>query len=255
MPTDVTDTQQVNQLVATAIERFGRIDVWVGGAATYAFGSVLDTPEEIVQRLLDVNVMGQVRGVRAVLPHLLRRRSGEIIVIASLFSKLSSPYSSAYIASKHALSGFADSLRQELMGTGVRVSVIMPSTIDTPIYQHAANYTGRRVALIFPVADAGRVARAIVRRATVPRRTTTVGVLQTSMIPMRAIAHGLYDGLITLLARNVALQDEPVAPHPGTLFDPDPSSNAISGGWLRSGRHESWQPGRDLGAASAAAAR
>lgn len=237
VPTDMSRTEQVEALVVEALRRFRRIDVWVGAASVYGFGGVLDMPEDDFARILDVNVMGQVRGVRAVLPHLLARRAGTIVLVGSVFAKLSAPYVSAYVSSKHALSGFTDSLRQELRGSGVRVAFVMPTTIDTPIHQHAANYTGRRVRPLFPVVSAQRVARTIVARALRPRRSSTVGVVQSSMIPVRALAHGLYDAIITTLVQRVGLRDEPQSPHPGTLYEPDPASNAVSGGWSRSGRH------------------
>lgn len=237
VPTDMTQTAQVEALVVEALRRFRRIDVWVGGASVYGFGGVLDMPEADFARILDVNVMGQIRGVRAVLPHFLTHGAGTVVLVGSVFSKLSAPYVSAYVSSKHALAGFTDSLRQELRGTGIRVAFILPTTIDTPIHQHAANYTGRRVQPIFPVVSARRVARTIVARAHRPRRSSAVGVLQSSMIPVRALAHGLYDAVITTLSHRVALRDEPLPPHPGTLYEPDPASNAVSGGWLRSGAH------------------
>lgn len=239
VPTDIGSTAQVDLLVETAVRQFGRIDVWVGAASVYGFGSVLQFPEDHFQRMLDINVLGQVRGVRSVLPQLLAQGDGVIVLVGSVFSKLSAPYVSAYVASKHAVSGFADSLRQELRGTGVRVAVVFPTTIDTPIHQHGANFTGHRVRPLFPVVSARRVATAIARAARRPKRSTTVGVVQASMIPVRALAHGLYDGIISLMVHRVGLRDEPQAPHSGTLWEPDPTSNAVSGGWLRSGRHVS----------------
>ncbi len=239
---DVAQTVQVESVVSTALERFGRIDVWVGGASVYGFGGVLEMPEEHVRRILDINVLGQVRGVRAVLPGMLVNRSGVIVLVASVFSKLSAPYLSAYIASKHALSGFADSLRQELRGTGVRVAVVFPATIDTPIHQHAANFTGHQVRPPFPVASPRRVAAAIVRRSRHPRRSTTVGMVQGSMIPVRALAHGFYDAIITVMVRRWALREEPAGETTGNLYEPQPERNAVSGGWTRAGVHESDTP-------------
>jgi short-subunit dehydrogenase len=235
---DVAQAEQLDAVVAAATERFGHIDVWVGGASVYAFGSALDLPLEHFRRILDVNVLGQVHGVRAVLPGMLARNAGVIVLIGSVFSKLSAPYLSAYVASKHAVSGFADSLRQELRGTGVRVAVVFPATIDTPIHQHAANFTGRKARPPFPVASPRRVAAAIVRRAHRPRRSTTVGLVQGSMIPVRALAHGVYDAIITVFVRKWALRDDPAPHSSGNLFEPQPELNAVSGEWNRMGLQE-----------------
>jgi short-subunit dehydrogenase len=239
VPADVSDTAEVESIVSASTARFGRIDVWVGGASVYGFGGVLELPEDEFRRILDINVLGQVRGVRAVLPGMLANRSGIIVLLGSVYSKLSAPYVSAYVASKHAVSGFADSLRQELRGTGVRVVVIFPTTIDTPIHQQAANHTGHMVRPLFPVVSARRVAAAIVRRSHRPRRSATIGLVQGSMIPVRALAHGLYDAIITVLVKRVALRDESQAATAGNLYEPRPELEAVSGGWLRSGLHES----------------
>ena len=112
---------------------------------------------------------------------------------------------------------------------------VFPSTIDTPIYQHAANFTGRRTRPLFPIANVRRVASAIVRRARHPRRSTTVGIVQGSMIPVRALAGGIYDAIITVMMRKVGLRDEPAPHSSGNLFEPQPELNAVSGGWGRMG--------------------
>src|SRR5690606_38282958 len=133
----------------------------------------------------DTNVHGTIDGIRAALPG-LRARRGVAVIVGSVFSVLASPAVWAYVASKHAVAGFAASVRQELRRgpRPVDVAMVWPATIDTPIYQHAANRTGRSIHPIPPVVDPDRVARAILRAAERPRRRRIVGVVQGAFVPL-----------------------------------------------------------------------
>ncbi|MEO5920795.1 MAG: SDR family NAD(P)-dependent oxidoreductase [Pseudolysinimonas sp.] len=229
--TDVTPEAQLASLVDATVERFGRIDVWVGVAGVFGWGTVDTMPAQAFDRIIEVNLLGQVRGVRAVLPQLTEQRSGTIVLLGSVYSRVASPYLSAYIASKHALLGFADVLRPEIRPAGIHVCLVMPATIDTPIYQHTANFTGHKMRPLPPIAAAERVARAIVRLASRPRARVIVGRTQAMTIPLQRIARPLVDRLQRAAIQRISMRDQPADPTLGTLFKPDPASNAISGGW------------------------
>src|SRR3954447_9666541 len=141
VPTDVTDPEAVEALARRAEERFGGIDVWVNNAGVYLAGRFEDTPPEDFKRLMDVNFYGYVHGARAALPR-LRAHHGVLINNASVDSAASFPYFSAYVASKWAVRGLSAALRQEYLDDGVDVCTILPAAIDTPLFQHAGNYTG-----------------------------------------------------------------------------------------------------------------
>jgi NAD(P)-dependent dehydrogenase (short-subunit alcohol dehydrogenase family) len=176
--TDVTDEGSVRELARRARETFGGIDVWVANAAVSAFGRFEETPPESFRRVIETNFFGYVYGARAVLPHFRTRGRGTLILVGSMLSRLSSPFMSAYVASKHAVRGFAASLRQELAVDGERdihVAVIMPQSVDTPFFQHSANYTGRAVQVMPPVLRPETVARRIVALARRPRRERFAG--------------------------------------------------------------------------------
>ena len=229
--TDVSDEQQVAALVDRAIAHYGRVDVWVGAASVYAFGSVEQLPRDVFRQLVETNFFGQVYGVRAVLPHMRRSGSGAIIVIGSVYSKTTGPYVSAYVASKFATFGFAQSLMHELRGTGISLCTVLPATIDTPIHQHAANATGQVVKPIPPIVSPLRVARAIVRLSKRPRPVTVVGATQGSLIRLQQWAPGLYSSVITAMWHRLGLRGGSVPVSPGTVFEPDPASNQVTGGW------------------------
>ena len=255
VPTDVSSEQQVQHLVSAAVEEFGRIDVWVGGASVFSYGTFEQTPSEVFRQVLETNFFGQVHGARAVLPVFRAQGGGVLVLIASLYSKLTSPYLSPYITSKWALLALAEVLRQELRDAdGVEVCAVLPATIDTPIYQHAANATGRRPHPLPPVVDPRRVARAVVRAAQRPRRVVVVGQVQRAAVVAHALVPRVYERAVGPVMDLLALRDGPVADELGTVFAPQPGTNRVSGGW-RSSRWWSVPAAVAVGAAAVAGAR
>ncbi|WP_210481220.1 SDR family NAD(P)-dependent oxidoreductase [Naasia sp. SYSU D00948] len=231
VPTDVSDESQVERLVRTVVDEFGRIDAWVGLASVFAYGRFEDTPREVFRQQLETNLFGQVFSARAVLPVFRSQGGGHLVFVASVYSRVTSPYASGYITSKHALFGFAEVLREEIQRDGIAVSTVLPSTIDTPIYQHAANYSGREAHPLPPIVAPERAAAAILRVLRRPRRTTVVGRTQGMLVPVRLLAPALYARLVPPVMDLIALRRGGVAPSPGNVFDPQPELNAVSGDW------------------------
>ncbi|NJR51216.1 MAG: SDR family NAD(P)-dependent oxidoreductase [Leptolyngbyaceae cyanobacterium CSU_1_3] len=134
IPADVSDFNQVNAIADRAIEQFGRLDTWVHLAATSIFAPFDQVTPEEFKRVIEVNLLGQVYGAMAALPHLKREGGGALIHISSMEARRSLPYQSAYSSSKHGITGFLDALRLELKHEGYPISVtnIMPGVINTP---------------------------------------------------------------------------------------------------------------------------
>jgi short-subunit dehydrogenase len=229
---DITRPGEVERIADEAEQHFGRIDVWVAAASVYGYGELDRMPPGEARAIIDTNLHGTVDQVRAALPA-LRRSRGVVVIVGSVFSALASPYVWAYVTSKHAVAGFAASIRQELRRgpDPVDVAMIWPATTDTPIYRHAANRTGRRIHPIPPVVAPERIARAILRAAERPRRRRVVGVVQGSFLALHAIAPGLTDRILAITMGRLGLRRRPAAPTPGTVERPDPMSNAVTGGW------------------------
>ncbi|MDU0367736.1 SDR family NAD(P)-dependent oxidoreductase [Microbacterium sp. NPDC089180] len=216
------------------VARFGRIDVWVGSASVFSYGSVEDTPDEVRDRVIETNLLGHMRAARAVLPYLRAGGGGTIVFVGSLYSQVAGPYVSSYVAAKHGLLGFARSLRQEMLAhRGIRVKVVLPASIDTPIYQRAANYTGRTAFPLPPVVAADRVARAIVRVTRGRRHEVGVGAAQFVTRPLQFLAPRVYDRFIRALQHALGLRRRPATPTSGAVLEAQHDPGAVSGGWAR----------------------
>jgi short-subunit dehydrogenase len=230
--TDVTDEPAVMALRDRAVAEFGRIDVWVNDAAVMAYGSIAETPFAVQKRILDTNLMGTMCAAAAVVPVMKRQGRGVIINVASLYAKMTSPYVSAYATSKYGVLGFSEVLRQELKSDrGIHVCTVLPGSMDTPIFRHAANYTGREIKPVPPVASPHRVARAIVRCAEHPRREVNVGQLHHLASWGHAVLPRTYSELAPVAMRFVAIGKEPSPHDDGNVFVPQPDLDAVRGGW------------------------
>lgn len=178
VPTDVTDLESVQQLADRAVGEFGRIDAWVNNAAVSAVGLFDEIPVAEFRRVLEVNLLGTVHGIKAALPYLGAAGGGVLINNASVLAEVAMPYQSAYNAAKHGIRGLSDTVRQELRVTGrgqISVCTVLPATIDTPFFRHAANHSGRELVPPPPVYPPEVVAETIVRLLRRPRREAYAG--------------------------------------------------------------------------------
>ncbi|OXM17152.1 SDR family NAD(P)-dependent oxidoreductase [Paenibacillus herberti] len=134
---DVTDDASVASTFKSIREEFGRVDVLINNAGFGFFKKFEDSPVEDFKAMMDTNYLGMVRCIKAVLPDMRERRSGHIINVASIAGKMATAKSSGYSASKHAVLGMTNALRQELSGSGIYVSAVNPGPIDTPFFAQA----------------------------------------------------------------------------------------------------------------------
>jgi short-subunit dehydrogenase len=231
VPTDVSDELAVHKLASRALNEFGRVDTWINNAGVYMMGEIKDTPVDAMRRLLDVNFFGMVHGVKAILPHMLQHGRGLIINTGSQAGKMAYRFASAYCASKFAITAFTDALRQELYGTGVDVSMVMPNSTDTPLFNHAANYAGRVIKPMEPVSDAADVADVIIRLAESHNRERYVTGFPKARTALQTVAPSVHDHLMARQTEKKHFKKVSAPPSKGNLFQPDPSHTGISGGW------------------------
>ena len=133
LPADVRDAKAVRAAADRLRKEFGRIDVMIANAGMALTTDASELDPEDVARLLSVNVMGAVNSVAAVLPEMIERRSGQLVAISSLSAYRGLRKSAAYCASKASLSSFFESVRIDLMGSGVDVTIVHPGFIKTPL--------------------------------------------------------------------------------------------------------------------------
>ena len=176
VPTDVTQDADVQRLVATTVEWFGRVDILVNNAGIGLRATVERTGFIDAQRLMDVNFFGALRCLQAVLPQMRAQAAGpagvrgQIINVGSVLSVLATPRNAIYSATKFALRALSDALRIELRGTGIDVILIMPGYTDTEFFENQIRYGGPvRIGPIQGV-HPRTVARAILRAAAGRRR-------------------------------------------------------------------------------------
>ncbi|MCR8645228.1 SDR family oxidoreductase [Paenibacillus sp. N1-5-1-14] len=134
---DVRDDAAAQETMKQIIVQYGRIDILINNAGFGVFTSFLESPIEEFEAMMDVNYMGIVRCTKAVLPQMIARGSGHVVNIASIAGKIGTAKSTGYSASKHAVLGLTNALRQELAGSGVKVTAINPGPIATPFFEKA----------------------------------------------------------------------------------------------------------------------
>jgi NAD(P)-dependent dehydrogenase (short-subunit alcohol dehydrogenase family) len=135
--TDVTNKDDVERLVKTTVERFGKVDILVNNAGSNYIASLIMADDKRWREIFDVNLFSVYLCTKAVLPHLIRSKSGRIINIASVSGKVGASYNSAYSASKAAVIGFTKAIALEVAALGITVNAICPWHVDTELVRQS----------------------------------------------------------------------------------------------------------------------
>ncbi|GAA3929100.1 SDR family NAD(P)-dependent oxidoreductase [Actinomadura viridis] len=193
---DLADPREPERLAATAIETVGRVDVLVGNAGAGWAGPFPAMSADLADRMLAVNLGASIGLTRALLPAMLERGEGRLAFVSSIAGRLGVAGEAVYAATKGGLEAFAESLRLELHGTGVTVTVLVPGVVDTPFFERrGAPYTRRRPRPLPP----GPVAAALVRG--IAAGTAEVHAPRWLRLPVavRGVHPGLYRRLASRL--------------------------------------------------------
>jgi NAD(P)-dependent dehydrogenase (short-subunit alcohol dehydrogenase family) len=192
--TDVAEQAQVDHLIESAIEGFGRIDTLVNNAGVAFAGRFDQMTLEDFRRVMDVNFWGAVYASKAVVPRMREQRGGGVIInVSSIFGKRGVPFQTAYCASKFALAGFSEALRAEVMSDGIDVSTIFPGAVETEIFESAANQTGMELPSFVPKFPARALARIIVQTARFPQPEVVIALDAQAINFFNTLAPGLMD--------------------------------------------------------------
>ncbi|MFJ8535308.1 SDR family oxidoreductase [Streptomyces sp. NPDC093591] len=217
---DMADAKAVDDAAQKVVDTFGRIDVWVNNAFAGIYAPFTEiTPDEF-RRVTEVTYLGYVFGTRAALHHMLPRDRGTIVQVGSALAYRGIPLQSAYCGAKHAIQGFNESLRCELLheGSRVRTTMVQLPAVNTPQFEWVLNRLPGRARPVAPVYQPEVAARAIVHAAGHGRRREYwVGGSTAATLMANAVVPGLLD---RYLARTgfEAQQDEGEQLGPGNLW-------------------------------------
>jgi short-subunit dehydrogenase len=144
LPLDLADAKSLSSKADEAISIFGSVDMLINNGGISQRAYAVDTEMETVRRIMEVNFFGTVALTKAVLPHMIEQKSGHIVVISSVMGKIGTKYRSSYAASKHALHGWFDCLRQEVYEHNIDVSLVCPGFIRTNVTVNALTGDGEK---------------------------------------------------------------------------------------------------------------
>lgn len=231
LPTDVADHRQVDAAASTVEETFGPIDIWVNVAFTSVFAPFTEIAADEFRRVTEVSYLGYVHGTMAALARMKPRNAGTIVQVGSALGDRAIPLQSAYCGAKHAINGFTESVRTELLhdGSNVHITVVQMPALNTPQFDWVLSRLPRRPQPVPPIYQPEVAAHAILRAADNPRRkqywvgATTAGtVLGQRLMPAvldRYLARTGYDSQQTDQAADVDRPNnlwQPVDDTPGT---------------------------------------
>ena len=137
---DVNDDDSVRRAAADVLERSGRIDVLVNNAGIGGGGPIADVPVDFAKAMFETNYFGAIRTIQAVLPVMQAQRSGAIVNVSSVWGRVAIAGHGHYCAAKHALEGASEALAQEVYALGIRVAIVEPGAVRTPIFQKARRF-------------------------------------------------------------------------------------------------------------------
>ncbi|MGE3539657.1 MAG: SDR family oxidoreductase [Candidatus Tectimicrobiota bacterium] len=232
LPTDVADAAQVEAAAAAVEETFGAIDVWVNNAMVSVFSPIKEmTPEEF-RRVTEVTYLGYVHGTLSALRRMLPRDRGVIIQVGSALAYRGIPLQAAYCAAKHAVQGFTDSLRCELLHdrSRVRVTMIQMPALNTPQFNWVKSRLPHKAQPVPPIFQPEVAAAAIVWAAYHPRREWYVGWPTVKAIVGNNLAPGLADHYLARIGYASQQYDGPADPdQPNNLWQPLPGDHGAHG--------------------------
>lgn len=200
-PVDLSGDQQLDTVVKTVLAQAGHIDVLINNAGRSQRSLAKETPLEIDRNIMELNFFSVVALTKFVLPQMLKKGSGQIVVISSISGKLGFPMRTAYAASKHAIQGYFESLRAELNNDNIKITIVSPGRIKTNISVNALTKDGSAYDKI----DEGQAngmtaalcAAKIVKAIKRERKELLVGKMEILMVHIRRFLPALYYKLVT----------------------------------------------------------
>ncbi len=223
VPTDVADPDQVEAAAAAVEETFGPIDVWVNNAMVSVFAPVKETTAEEFRRVTEVTYLGYVYGTLAALRRMLPRDRGAIVQVGSALAYRGVPLQAAYSGAKHAIQGFMDSLRVELLhdGSRVRVTMVQLPALNTPQFRWGRSRLPRKAQPVPPIYQPEVAADAVLWAAEHDRPEVYVGFSTLLAVAGDKLVPRLVDRYLARIGYDAQQTGEPADPgRPDNLWEP-----------------------------------
>jgi NAD(P)-dependent dehydrogenase (short-subunit alcohol dehydrogenase family) len=239
IPCDVSDAAQVFAAAERVESELGPIDIWINNAMTTVFGRFRSLTPEQFERVTRVVYLGYVWGTRAALDRMVPRNRGTIVQVGSALAYRSIPLQSAYCGAKHAIVGFTDSIRSELIHDQIAVEltcVHLPA-VNTPQFAWCENHMDYEAQPVPPIFQPEIIANAIFHAAYHPKREIYLGWPTVKAVLGQKLAPGYADGYLARHGFDEQYTSEPRDPNrPSNLFEPVPGDHGAHGTFDRGAR-------------------
>jgi len=228
---DVSNADDIQQLYDETLERFGTIDIWINNVGVGALGYFWDIPLVDHARLIDVNFKGLVYGSHVAMRHFINNGHGILINVGSIDSEVPLALQNTYAATKAAVLSLTRTLHEELKLSDhedIRLATIMPWAVDTPWWNHAANYTGRKPRMT-SMDDPKIVIEKIVEACVNPKLEMTVGPKAGASKLFHQIFPGLTERMSGTIAKKESEKAAPMPHHSGSIHAPNMGGTTVEG--------------------------
>lgn len=244
LPLDVADADAIQKAAESVEQEFGPIDIWVNNAMASVFSPVKEMTPEEYKRVTEVTYLGVVYGTLAALKHMLARDRGMIVQVGSALAYRSIPLQSAYCAAKHAIAGFTDSLRCELIhdNSNVRITMVQMPALNTPQFGWVKSRLKHKAQPVPPIFQPEVGARAIYWAAHHTRRELYAGWPTVEAIVGNKLAPGWLDHYLARTGFESQQTSEPEDPNrPDNLWKPVGGDHGAHGTFDSRARSHSWE--------------
>ena len=232
-PADVSDAEQVEAAAQRIEAELGPIDVWINSAMTAVLAEVMETTADEFKRVMEVTYLGSVNGTQAALRRMVPRDRGVIVQVGSALSRRGIPLQATYCGAKHAVKGFLDSLRAELLhrGSHVKVSLVQLPGHNTPQFDWVRTRLTKHPKPVPPIYQPEVGARAVVHAAEHPRREIWVGLPTVYTIVGERLVSGFMDRYLARTNEQAQQTDVPIDPatRRDNLLSPPPGDPGAHG--------------------------
>ncbi|MDQ4149716.1 MAG: SDR family oxidoreductase [Actinomycetota bacterium] len=232
IPVDLSKPSDVEAAADQVEDELGPIDVWVNNAMTTVFAPIWEVTAPEFRRVTEVNYLGTVYGTMAALSRMRSRNRGVIVQVGSALAYRAIPLQSAYCGSKHAIQGFTESVRTELLHekSNVKITMVQLPALNTPQFDWSLSRMKRRAQPVAPIYQPEVAAEAIVWAAAHPRRELWVGASTAATLLANKIVPGLLDRYLGKTGFDSQQRSEPEDPNrPYNLWDPPPGDPGSHG--------------------------